>query len=131
MAFDRTESADIPYDAALDLTNDWSIEFWMKAGAGSTTSYELVFLKGLSTEYALYRYSSNTLYFYGRTRTGYITQNVTNANLDGDWHHYAITMDTSNSVTIYEDGASLGTVTSRNPLAASSTEEINDATGPG
>lgn len=124
LAFDRTESADIPYDAALDLTNDWSIEFWMKAGAGSTTSYELIFLKGLSTEYALYRYSSNTLYFYGRTRTGYITQTVNKAKLDGDWHHYAVTMDSSNTVTIYEDGVSLGTASSRNPLAAASTDGL-------
>lgn len=124
LAFDRTETVDIPYDAALDLTNDWSIEFWMSAGAGSTTSYELIFLKGLSTEYALYRYSSNTLYFYGRTRTGYITQTVNKANLDGEWHHYAITMDSSNTVTIYEDGVSLGTATSRNPLAAASTDGL-------
>lgn len=113
--FDGGELVTIPHDAALALTSDWTIEFWMQA-TGNSTTYEMVFFKGPTNEYALYRYGGNVLYFYGRTSTSYATLNVTNANLDGDWHHYAITWNASHTVTIYEDGVALGSVSGRDPL---------------
>lgn len=100
----------VPNDTALDLTSDWTVEMWMRADS-TTTRTEAVMMRGQNYSYALWRYNTSTLYFYAQGRRSTIALQATNANLDGDWHHYAITMDASFVVRMYEDGVQLATTT--------------------
>ncbi|MCB9745241.1 MAG: discoidin domain-containing protein [Alphaproteobacteria bacterium] len=128
LAFD-SEEATVPYDAALDISSDWTIEWWMRAD-GNPTGTQAVFMKGNRYTYAVWR-TAGLIYFYGRSTNGqYIYLTVNNPSLDGDWHHYAITMDSSYTLYFYEDGVSMATTTSRQPLATS-TDDLTLGAYPG
>ncbi|MCB9760448.1 MAG: discoidin domain-containing protein [Alphaproteobacteria bacterium] len=113
------EELTVPNDTGLDLSNDWTIEWWMRAEPAGTANSQAVFMRGQQYNYAVWRSSNSTLYFYGQTANGqyaYITHS--SAQLDGDWHHYAITMNTSNQLAFYEDGAQVARASAPGALIA-------------
>ena len=112
MDFD-SEFIDVPYTADLALTSDWSIEWWMKPD-GQGSGFEAVFMKedagGTSYEMATFL-NGTQMYLYGLTAGGSYLYLIGNPTLDGEWHHYVITYDSSFAGVMYEDGVSIATAT--------------------
>jgi Concanavalin A-like lectin/glucanases superfamily/PKD domain len=95
-----------PADSSLDIVDAGTIDLYMRTWSRSR-DYEVIFTKGVYN-YALYRLD-DTLVFYGRTGTdAFLSLSATASSLgDGTWHHYAVVIGESD-VTIYEDGAAIG-----------------------
>ncbi|MGB1316849.1 MAG: LamG-like jellyroll fold domain-containing protein, partial [Flavobacteriales bacterium] len=96
--FDGTDDAvTISQAAALDMDDDFTIEFWMK-NATSTSAYKDILLKG--NAYGITTTNSNLNFvtwgddasFGGALRS------------DDAWHHYAFTAAGGNSRKLYVDG---------------------------
>jgi hypothetical protein len=95
-----------------DFTNGFTISFWAKPTA--STYYARFFDFGESAQsgngnIVLYRLdTSNSLYFdvgNGST-TQHIT--VTDGIINNEWHHYAITLDSSGYAKVYRDSKIIG-----------------------
>ena len=117
LSFDA-ERITVPDGNETDLTNDFTVSWWMQASPGET-AYQAILMKGSSfTAYSLFRYGDEGFYFYGITSANTVVSGFfTGASHDGSFHHYALTMDTSNVLTLYEDGVSLGTLSTTGALA--------------
>jgi hypothetical protein len=117
LSFDA-ERITVPDGTETDLAKDFTVSWWMQAIPGET-AYQAILMKGSSfTAYSLFRYGDEGFYFYGITTANTVVSGFyTGANHDGDFHHYALTMDASNVLTMYEDGASLGTLSATAAIA--------------
>ena len=112
MDFDA-ESITVPYTTDLALTSDWSIEWWMKPD-GQSTGFEAVFMKEDSTgsSYQMGVFLNGAqIYLYGLTSGGSYLYLLGTPALDGAWHHYVVTYDSSFNGSMYQDGTSIATAT--------------------
>lgn len=109
MEFDGSESVTVPDSSELQLTSDFTIEWWMKPDS-NLRGTQTIFMKensGRGYNYASYL-AGATLTFYGLTGTGAYVYLYATPTIDGEWHHYAITYDSSFNGEIYEDGVAIG-----------------------
>jgi|GEM_PF-591071 len=115
-----------PSDGSLDFgTGTFTLSAWIKTTASSNYGYILA------------KYSSGGAHYYLQRNSGYITAQVSDGvtNMycaawigatvyDGNWHHVAVTLDTTSTLTVYFDGVatysvtntSLGDITNNNPV---------------
>jgi hypothetical protein len=125
----------IPLDAPakpVDVGNDFTIEFWMKAHPSSNTSGDTcqtgndgwinshvildrdIYFAGDYGDYGISLGTDGRLAFginNGTTGTGICSSNAVDLK-DGQWHHVAVTRDTSpNEIRIFIDGVDRGSGT--------------------
>ena len=120
MDFDG-ESITVPYSSDLALTSDWSIEWWMKP-EGQSTGFEAVFMKEDATgsSYQLAAFINGTqMYLYGLIAGSSYIYLIGTPALDGEWHHYVITYDSSFTGVMYEDGAAIASTVGGGAMADS------------
>ena len=125
LAFDGSQDITVPDDAALDLTSDWSAEFWSKAD--SATGYQVLFIKPVGTSsyaYSFWRYNDDTVVFFGENTSGGVNYAWATSALvgDGDWHHYVVNVSAGDDIEIWEDGTLIGSETWSTPLTTTSTD---------
>jgi hypothetical protein len=103
LGFDGSNWLTVPDDDALDITDDFTIDWWMRTDdVGST--WQAVLTKGTDYNYSIWIYQDE-LYFYGVTTSlGYVNAGTTASIGDGTWHHYAVTVS-GGVITVYEDAA--------------------------
>lgn len=90
-----------------DFTQGMTIAFWAKPSANNDNERFVDFGNAQSSDnIVLTRYgTTNNFYlttFQGNSSTTSLTG--TNAIINNEWHHYAVTIDTSNNARLYRDG---------------------------
>jgi hypothetical protein len=106
LGFDGSTWVTVPDDDVLDISDDFTIDFWMRTDDVDTT-WQAVLTKGTTYNYSVWTYQDE-LYFYGVTTSlGYVNAGGPAAIGDGAWHHYAVTVS-AGQITVYEDGFVLG-----------------------
>jgi len=109
LSFDGASWATVPDDDALDISDDFTIDFWMRTDDVDST-WQAVLTKGTTYNYSIWTYQDE-VYFYGVTTAfGYVNAGGPAAIGDGAWHHYAFTVS-GGTITVYEDGLVLGSTT--------------------
>lgn len=91
----------------------YSIEFWFKAGQHRSSQQELM---RMSNDLALEIDTAGKLYYY-YNGSSIISPSAVD---DNNWHHVVITRNSSRLVTMYLDGASVGTPFTANTSAPTS-----------
>ncbi len=121
LEFDGSSYVTVPDDDLLDMTDDFTIEFWMRTDSVGTT-WSAILTKGTNYNYSMWLYQDE-LYFYGvTTALGYVTAGGVAASIgDGQWHHYAAVVS-GGEVVVYEDGSILDTVTYSGTLRTNDTD---------
>lgn len=84
-------------DATLEMTGDFTIEFWLNT---TETGNNIILEKGTSnSEYSIQQFSGDVI---GLNVNG--TMSTNGSYNDGNWHHVAVVYRGSNDGTIYVDG---------------------------
>ncbi len=97
LPFTGTDYVLIADDANLEMSGDFTIEFWLNT---SEAGNNIILEKGnLNTEYSIQQLSGNTL---GLNVNGIMQTN--NTYNDGNWHHVAVVYRGTGDGTIYVDG---------------------------
>ena len=109
LGFDGDTWVTVPDDDALDITDAFTIDFWMRTDdVGST--WQAVLTKGTDYNYSVWIYQDE-IYFYGVTTSlGYVNAGGAASIGDGSWHHFAVTVS-GGVITVYEDGTVLDSAT--------------------
>ena len=115
LAFDGSSYMTIADDPSLDLTGDFTIDWWMSTDDRGS-DWRAVLTKGAAYNYSVWTYQDE-LYFYGVTTSGsYVFASGRTPTLgDGNWHHYAATVG-GGEMTIYVDGVALASEALTEPL---------------
>ena len=95
-----------PYVSA-DTKTEFTAELWFKT---SSSSYQTIFANYVSSLEGFYIQINNGTIDGGVDGSNAITSSIT-GKADGNWHHVALTRNSSNLITIWIDGVSGGTVT--------------------
>jgi hypothetical protein len=103
----------------IPLTNltDFTIEFWAKRDAKTTSSDQDVFALGEGTGSPTllrvgYRSGANDNAMFIADTNGTVIASVDGAFTDAEWHHWAWTYDSEASLlTLYRDGTAIGSFT--------------------
>jgi len=105
LGFDGSTWVTVPDDDRLDITDDFTIDWWMRTDDIDST-WQAVLTKGTSYNYSIWTYQDE-VYFYGVTTSlGYVNAGGAASIGDGAWHHYAVTVS-DGVITVYEDGVVL------------------------
>ena len=119
LAFDSTTSLRVEDNDSLDLSDDFTIDWWMRTeeiGDG----WRAVLTKGSAYNYSVWTFD-NELYFSAVTESGsdVFVGGVATTLGDGAWHHYAATVG-DGTMNVYEDGVLLASDTLSSPLLSNS-----------
>lgn len=119
LEFDGESYLTVADDDSLDLSNDFTIDWWMRTDDVGT-GWRSILTKGDAYNYSVWTYQDQ-VYFYGVTTSGsYVFAAGESPTIgDGAWHHYAATIDES-AMTVYVDGAVLATEPLAEPLLVNS-----------
>jgi hypothetical protein len=118
LEFDGTDDyVDMPDDDSLDITGDLTVEAWIVADVINT--YKSIIVKGDAYTEGKINYglqiqaeqAAGTIRFFVWSPGYTWVDSTSQIPLDGNWHHVAVTHDTSNNVKIFIDGILSGSGT--------------------
>jgi hypothetical protein len=108
---------DMPDDDSLDITGDLTVEAWIVADVINT--YKSIIVKGDAYTEGKINYglqiqaeqADGTIRFFVWSPGYTWVDSTSQVPADGNWHHVAVTHDSSNNVKIFIDGALSGSGT--------------------
>ncbi len=113
---------------SMDITTTWTLETWVKRSGTTNGSNNDIIQRGTapSGAYALYFDTSNRVSFVVQLVA--VIGNSGDSITDTNWHHIALTRDSSNNYRFYIDGRLTNTVNSASaPTANSNGVQFGDS----
>lgn len=103
----KNHRVQLPTNMMDEITNDFTVEFWAKSGdSGDGERFEIIRQYGL---FSIYTYDNGRFLFdHGDEKIEFGEQFIN----DGSWHHYALSGEGGNIITLYRDGIQLLTLNS-------------------
>ncbi len=110
LEFDGTKSQHVmvPINDTLQLTEQFSIAFWVKRGDAQIREWNYMVTAGTLKWASIFRNGDQKTYFWSTSGGAWAQKAVTNDIQPDDWVHLAVTHDTKAEVIIYNDGKKAG-----------------------
>jgi len=100
--------------STISFSGEFTISTWLNFGTLSG-SLQVFFGEVGSYIYMMYNGANSTLYFVPAAGQTGITTSVSSWNTS-EWHHFMVTRNSSNAITLYVDGSSVQTGSNSNTL---------------
>ena len=110
LEFDGTKGQHVmvPINDTLQLTEQFSIAFWVKRGDAQIREWNYMVTAGSLKWASIFRNADNKTYFWSTSGGAWAQKAITDDIQPDDWVHLAVTHDTKSEVVIYNDGKKAG-----------------------
>lgn len=110
LEFDGTKGQHVmvPINDTLQLTEQFSIAFWVKRGDAQIREWNYMVTAGTLKWASIFRDVDKNTYFWSTSGGAWAQKAITDDIQPEDWVHLAVTHDTKSEVVIYNDGKKAG-----------------------
>lgn len=110
LEFDGTKGQHVmvPINDTLQLTEQFSIAFWVKRGDAQIREWNYMVTAGSLKWASIFRNADKKTYFWSTSGGAWAQKAITDDIQPEDWVHLAVTHDTKSEVVIYNDGKKAG-----------------------
>ena len=110
LEFDGTKGQHVmvPINDTLQLTEQFSIAFWVKRGDAQIREWNYMVTAGTLKWASIFRDVDKKTYFWSTSGGAWAQKAITDDIQPEDWVHLAVTHDTKSEVVIYNDGKKAG-----------------------
>lgn len=110
LEFDGTKGQHVmvPINDTLQLTEQFSIAFWVKRGDAQIREWNYMVTAGSLKWASIFRTVDKNTYFWSTSGGAWAQKAITDDIQPEDWVHLAVTHDTKSEVVIYNDGKKAG-----------------------
>lgn len=110
LEFDGTKGQHVmvPINDTLQLTEQFSIAFWVKRGDAQIREWNYMVTAGTLKWASIFRDVDKNTYFWSTAGGAWAQKAITDDIQPEDWVHLAVTHDTKSEVVIYNDGKKAG-----------------------
>ncbi len=110
LEFDGTKGQHVmvPINDTLQLTEQFSIAFWVKRGDDQIRDWNYMVTAGSLKWASIFKKGDSKTYFWSTSGGAWAQKAVTDDIQPEDWVHLAVTHDTKSEIVIYNDGKKAG-----------------------